>query len=79
MATTVTTGEGKAAVFVAVDHFAVECVGIHGAGSQGRFEALEPLRQGARENFRAFAEGVADGLARRIWSMGRDTPGQKSR
>jgi len=62
MTTTVTTGEGKAAVFVAVDHFNAECVGIHAAKSQSRFEALEPLRQGVREHFGAFAENIAEGL-----------------
>ena len=62
MTTTVTTREGKAAVFVAVDHFTAECIGIHASKSQTRFEALEPLRQGVRENFGAFAEGIADGL-----------------
>lgn len=62
MTTTVTTGEGKAAVFVAVDHFNAECVGIHASKSQTRFEALEPLRQGVREHFGTFAENVAEGL-----------------
>jgi putative transposase len=62
MTTTVTTREGKAAVFVAVDHFNAECVGIHASKSQTRFEALEPLRQGVREYFGAFAEKVAEGL-----------------
>lgn len=62
MTTTVTTAEGKAAVFIAVDHFTCECVGIHASKSQARFEALEPIRQGVRENFGNFAEDVAEGL-----------------
>jgi len=62
MTTTVTTGEGKAAVFIAVDHFNAECIGIHASKSQNRFEALEPLRQGVREKFGAFAENIAGGL-----------------
>lgn len=62
MTTTVTTREGKAAVFVAVDHFNAECVGIHASKSQNRFEALEPLRQGVREHFGAFAEDIATGV-----------------
>jgi putative transposase len=62
MTTTVTTAEGKAAVFVAVDHFNAECVGIHAAKSQSRLEALEPLRQGVREHFGAFAEKIAESL-----------------
>jgi transposase InsO family protein len=62
MTTTVTTREGKAAVFVAVDHFNAECVGIHASKSQSRFEVLEPLRQGVREHFGAFAEDIAAGV-----------------
>lgn len=62
MTTTVTTREGKAAVFVAVDHFNAECVGIHASKSQTRFEALEPLRQGMREYYGAFSEKIAEGL-----------------
>jgi putative transposase len=45
----VTTGEGLAHVFVAVDHCTCECVGLHAAKRGNRFEALEPLRQGVRE------------------------------
>jgi putative transposase len=40
------TGQGQAAVFVAVDHRSAECVGIHAAARATRFEALEPIRQG---------------------------------
>jgi putative transposase len=61
--TTVLTGEGAAAVFVAVDHCSTECVGIHAARRATRFEALEPIRQGVRERFGAFAAGAARGLA----------------
>ena len=50
--TTTITGEGQAAVFVAVDHCSVECVGIHAASRATRFEALEPIRQGVRRPFR---------------------------
>src|SRR4051812_47052410 len=42
--TTTITGEGQAAVFVAVDHCSAECVGIHAAPRATRFEALEPIR-----------------------------------
>jgi putative transposase len=62
MTTTVTIREGKAAVFVAVDHFNAECVGIHASPHQTRFEALEPLRQGVRDHYGAFAEKIAEGL-----------------
>jgi transposase InsO family protein len=61
--TTTITGEGQAAVFVAVDHCSAECVGIHAAHHATRFEALEPLRQGVRRHFGGFAKGVARGLA----------------
>ncbi len=61
--TTTWTGEGQAAVFVAVDHHSAECVGLHAARRGTRFEALEPIRQGVRRCFGAFGEGVASGLA----------------
>ncbi|QDV37940.1 IS2 transposase TnpB [Tautonia plasticadhaerens] len=48
MTTTVTTGGGQVCVFVAVDHCTAECVGTHASKSGTRFEALEPVRQGAR-------------------------------
>jgi putative transposase len=75
--TSTLTGEGQASIFVTVDHASTECLGIHaarrgrrsGATSGGRpwepgarFEALEPLRQGVRACFGAFAEGIASGL-----------------
>ena len=50
-------------MFVAVDHHSADCVGIHAARNGTRFEALEPLRQGVRQHFGGFAEGVARGLA----------------
>ena len=57
-----TIEEGQAAIFVAVDHCSAECVGIHASRSAKRFEALEPIRQGVRDCFGAFAGKVADGL-----------------
>jgi transposase InsO family protein len=63
--TTTVTGQGQAAVFIAVDHHSAECVGIHAALRATRFEALEPLRQGVRRHFRAFGKGIARGLALR--------------
>src|SRR3954449_12144475 len=57
------TGQGQAAVFVAVDHRSAECVGIHAAARATRFEALEPIRQGVRRHFGAFAKDAAHGLA----------------
>src|SRR5881397_3892781 len=63
MTTTVTTGEGQVCVFVAVDHCTAECIGIHASPSGNRFEALEPLRQGVREQFGGFDRGAAAALA----------------
>src|SRR6476619_7668996 len=59
------TGEGQAAVFIAVDHFTAECVGIHASARATRFEALEPIRQGVRRHFGGFAGGIARGLTLR--------------
>jgi putative transposase len=61
--TTTWTGEGQAAVFVALDHCSAECVGLHAARHANRFEALEPIRQGVRRCFGGFAAGIARGLA----------------
>ena len=61
--TTTFTGEGHAAVFIAVDHCSAECVGIHAHARATRFEALEPIRQGVRRHFGGFAKGSARGLA----------------
>jgi transposase InsO family protein len=63
--TTTRTGEGQAAVFVALDHCSAECVGIHAALQANRFEALEPIRQGVRRRFGGFAKDMARGLALR--------------
>jgi transposase InsO family protein len=56
------TGEGPAAVFIAVDHCSAECIGIHAHARATRFEALEPIRQGVRRYFGGFAAAVARGL-----------------
>lgn len=61
--TTTSTGEGQAAVFIAIDHFSAECVGIHAARQATRFEALEPIRQGVRQQFGGFAKDIARGLS----------------
>ena len=62
---TLTVAEGQAAIFFAVDHCSLECVGIHAAQRGTRFEALEPIRQGVREYFGAFAPQTAQGLTLR--------------
>jgi putative transposase len=59
------TDEGSATVFIAVDHYTAECVGIHAARRGTRFEALEPLRQGLQAYFGAYREEIAAGLTLR--------------
>jgi hypothetical protein len=54
--------EGRANIFVAVEHANSEVVGIHASRSANRFEALEPVRQGVHRCFGAIAPGVARGL-----------------
>lgn len=65
MTATFTTEEGQAAIFFAVDHCSMECVGIHAAKRGTRFEALEPIRQGVKEYFGPFAPRTAHGLTLR--------------
>lgn len=60
--TSVITGEGQAAIFIAVDHGSAECIGLHASRNANRFEALEPVRQGMRERFGAFTKNIACGL-----------------
>ena len=60
-----TTKEGNAAIFFAIDHCSLEVVGIHAAKRGTRFEALEPIRQGVRHSFGAFGKDVAKGLTLR--------------
>ena len=62
MTQTITVEEGRAYVFVAVEHANSEVVGIHAARSANRFEALEPVRQGVHRCFGSIAPGVARGL-----------------
>jgi putative transposase len=50
-------------VFVAVDHRSAACVGIHTALHAMRFEVLEPIRQGVRRHFGAFAKDAAHSLS----------------
>ena len=62
MTQTITVGDGRAYVFVAVEHANSEVVGIHASHSANRFEALEPVRQGVTRCFGAIAPSVACGL-----------------
>jgi putative transposase len=54
------TGEGQAAVFIAVDHFTAECVGIHASSRATRFERWN---QGVRRQIVGFTKDIAHGLA----------------
>lgn len=60
-----TNQEGQATVFIGVDHASTKCVGIHAAKRGTRFEALEPLRQGVKEEFGGYEAGIAAGLQAR--------------
>ena len=60
-----TTREGNATVFIAVDHCTQQCVGIHAARPGTRFEALEPLRQRLRAHHGGYGPGVAAALSLR--------------
>ena len=65
MTETVTVREGRARVFVAVDHCSGECVGNHAARPGNRFEALEPVRQGVLRYFGGIEKNMAKGLSLR--------------
>jgi putative transposase len=60
-----TRQDGQVAIFIAVEHYAAECMGIQAAKQGTRFEALEPLRQGVRTAFGAFGQDIAQGLGLR--------------
>ena len=60
-----TRNEGMATVFVALDHFVGDVVGIHAARPGTRFEALEPIHQGIRTHYGPLTADVAAGLVLR--------------
>jgi transposase InsO family protein len=62
MTQTITTGQGRAFVFIAVDHCSGEFVGTHASSSASRWEALEPIRQGVTKHFGGVAPNAAAGL-----------------
>jgi len=64
-ATSAWTSEGVGTIFFAIDHCTGECVGIHAARRGTRFEALEPIRQGVREQFGGYEKGIAASLSLR--------------
>ncbi len=57
-----TLRDGQVPIFAMIDHCSACCLGIHVARRGTRFEALEPVRQAVREQFRGFREGVALGV-----------------
>jgi transposase InsO family protein len=62
MTQTVTIGEGRAYVFIAVDHCSGELIGNHASSSASRWEALEPIRQGVTRHFGCVGPNTALGL-----------------
>ena len=62
MTQTVTIGEGRAYVFIAVDHCSGEFIGTHASSGAGRWEALEPIRQGVTRHFGCVGPNTALGL-----------------
>ena len=62
---TVTVKDGAVTVFIGVDHCTLEGIGIHATKRAIRFEALEPIRQGVRQQFGAVSASIAAGLRMR--------------
>jgi putative transposase len=61
-----TSEDGQVWVFIAVEHWNAECVGIHVAKKGDRFAALEPIARGLERYFKSDATAVrATGLALR--------------
>lgn len=77
-ATSVLTGEGVATVFVAVDHFVADCVGIHAARPGTRFEAIEPIRQVLHEHFGGYRDDIG-GASSFVTTTARGTSATGSR
>jgi putative transposase len=59
---TFTEQDGQVTIFAIIDHCSADCLGIHAVKKGHRFEALEPVRQGVREQYGSFSPGVAEGL-----------------
>lgn len=59
---TVTVQDGAVTVFIGVAHCTLEGIGIHAARRATRFEALEPSRQGVRQQFGTVVAGSATGV-----------------
>ena len=61
-----TADEGYGWIFVAVEHWNAECMGIHVCKKGDRIAALEPVAQGVLAQFGSVERGVARGLALRM-------------
>jgi transposase InsO family protein len=61
-----TVEDGWGWIFVAVEHFNVECVGYHVCKLGDRFAALEPLSMGILQHYGSVAADVARGLTVRM-------------
>ena len=57
-----TLDEGRVTIFAIVDHATAECLGLHVARRGTRFEALEPVRWAAQEQFGGFTQKIASGV-----------------
>ena len=62
MTQTITTQQGRAYVFVVVDHCSGEFIATHASSSASRWEALEPVRQGVTLHFGGVRPDAAKGL-----------------
>lgn len=61
-----TAEDGYGWIFVAVEHWNTECMGIHVCKKGDRMAALEPVAQGVLAQFGSIERGAARGLALRM-------------
>ena len=65
LTTTLTAGEGQAAIFFAVDHYSLECVGLHGRPTGHALRGPGTPQTRAQGAFRRLRTPGRPGLARR--------------
>lgn len=63
--TQATTRDGTASIFVVIDHYSAEILGIHAALVGNRYEAIESIKQAVCTTGRRYAEGSCKGLVLR--------------
>jgi len=61
-----TLEDGYGWIFVAVEHWNAECMGVHVCKKGNRMAALEPVAQGVLDQFGSVERGAARGLALRM-------------